>query len=98
MKGITIETSCEKNDDECVKANVHPITLWNINELKLHKVKEYSPEKIIALRKKAGLSQAALAKVFNISSSAVQQWEVAYHLLSFQHQPARFVNVVPEMR
>jgi putative transcriptional regulator len=39
----------------------------------LPEVKEYTPEKIVSIRKK--LSQAALASIFNISPSTVQKWE-----------------------
>ncbi|MFH2124207.1 MAG: helix-turn-helix domain-containing protein [Pseudomonadota bacterium] len=35
----------------------------------------YSPEKIVSIRKKFKLSQAALASIFNISPSTVQKWE-----------------------
>ena len=54
---------------------VDEITMKNIQNLCLPEVKEYSPEKIISLRKKLKLSQAALANVFNISPSTVQKWE-----------------------
>lgn len=54
---------------------VDEITMKNIKNLCLPEVKEYSPEKIISLRKKLKLSQAALANVFNISPSTVQKWE-----------------------
>jgi len=47
----------------------------NIENLCLPEVKEYPPDKIIALRKKLKLSQAALACIFNISLSTVQKWE-----------------------
>ena len=54
---------------------VDDITMKNIESLCLPKVKEYSPEKIISIRKNLKLSQAALASVFNISPSTVQKWE-----------------------
>jgi len=54
---------------------VDEITMRNIEKLCLPEVKEYSAEKIIALRKKFKLSQAALASIFNISPSTVQKWE-----------------------
>jgi len=47
----------------------------NIESLCIPEVQEYSPEKIISIRKKLKLSQAALASVFNISPSTVQKWE-----------------------
>ena len=54
---------------------VDEITLRNIEELCIPDVHDYSPEQITNLRKKLSLSQAALAKIFNISKSTVQKWE-----------------------
>ncbi len=54
---------------------VDEITMRNIENICLPDVKEYSPEKIIALRRKLKLSQTALASIFNISPSTVQKWE-----------------------
>lgn len=54
---------------------VDDITLKNIESLCLPEIKEYSPEHIIRIRKKFKLSQAALASLFNISTSTVQKWE-----------------------
>ncbi len=54
---------------------VDDITMKNIEKLCLPEVKEYSPEKIVSIRKKLRLSQAALASIFNISPSTVQKWE-----------------------
>ena len=54
---------------------VDDITMKNIKNLCLPEIKEYSPKKIAALRKKFRLSQAALASVFNVSTSTVQKWE-----------------------
>ncbi|KAF3978161.1 MAG: helix-turn-helix domain-containing protein [Methylococcales symbiont of Iophon sp. n. MRB-2018] len=54
---------------------VNDITMKNIESLCIPDVQEYSPEKIILIRKKLKLSQAALASVFNISPSTVQKWE-----------------------
>ena len=54
---------------------VYDITMKNIENLCLPEVQEYSPEKIVSIRKKFKLSQAALASVFNISPSTVQKWE-----------------------
>lgn len=51
------------------------ITMKNIEDLCLPGIKEYPPERIILLRKKFKLSQAALASLFNISPSTVQKWE-----------------------
>jgi len=54
---------------------VDDITMKNIENLCIPEVKEYSPQKIISIRKKLSLSQAALASLFNISPSTVQKWE-----------------------
>jgi putative transcriptional regulator len=54
---------------------VDDITMRNIEQLCLPDVQEYSPEKIVSIRKKFKLSQAALASVFNISPSTVRKWE-----------------------
>lgn len=51
------------------------ITMRNIENLCVPEVHEYTPENIIALRKRFKLSQAALASIFNISPSTVQKWE-----------------------
>ncbi|MCP4761797.1 MAG: helix-turn-helix domain-containing protein [archaeon] len=57
---------------------VDDITMKNIENLCLPEVQEYTPEKIISIRKKFKLSQAALASIFNISPSTVQKWEQGY--------------------
>ena len=54
---------------------VDDITMRNIEKLCLPEVQDYPPEKIISLRKRFRLSQAALASLFNISPSTVQKWE-----------------------
>ena len=54
---------------------VDDITMKNIENLCLPEVQEYSPKKIVSIRKKFRLSQAALASIFNISPSTVQKWE-----------------------
>jgi putative transcriptional regulator len=54
---------------------VDDITMKNIENLCLPEVQEYTPEKIVSIRKKNRLSQAALASLFNISPSTVQKWE-----------------------
>lgn len=54
---------------------VDEITMKNIGNLCLPDVKEYTPEKIVSIRKRFRLSQAALASIFNISPSTVQKWE-----------------------
>lgn len=54
---------------------VDEITMKNIENLCLPEIKEYTPQKIATIRKKFKLSQAALASVFNVSTSTVQKWE-----------------------
>ena len=54
---------------------INEITMKNIQSLCLPEVKEYTPEKIVSIRKKLKLSQAALASVFNISPSTIRKWE-----------------------
>ena len=54
---------------------VDDITMKNIKNLCLPEIKDYSPAKIVSIRKKFKLSQAALASIFNISPSTVSKWE-----------------------
>lgn len=54
---------------------VDDITMKNIEALCIPEVHDYSPEKIVAIRRKNHLSQAALAAILNISASTVQKWE-----------------------
>ncbi len=54
---------------------VDDITMRNIENLCLPEIQEYSPEKIVSIRKQFKLSQAALASIFNISPSTVRKWE-----------------------
>ncbi|MCD4743097.1 MAG: helix-turn-helix domain-containing protein [Desulfobacteraceae bacterium] len=54
---------------------VDVITMKNIEKLCIPEVQEYTPEKIVFIRNKFRLSQAALASIFNISPSTVQKWE-----------------------
>ena len=54
---------------------VDDITMRNIENLCLPEIQDFPPEKIVSIRKRFMLSQAALASVFNISLSTVQKWE-----------------------
>jgi len=54
---------------------VDNVTMKNIEKLCLPEIGEYTPEKIVRIRKSYKLSQAALASVFNVSPSTVRQWE-----------------------
>ena len=54
---------------------IDEITMKNIENLCIPEIQEYNSEKIVSIRKKYHLSQAALASIFNISLSTVQKWE-----------------------
>ena len=76
MSGLAISEAGYGNDCKTKSSQMPNITLRNIKNLQVPAVQEYTPAKIINIRKKVRLSQAALAKVFNISPSAVRQWEI----------------------
>jgi len=75
MRDSIVESITNTMTDLNNSGLVNDITMKNIESLCLPEVQEYSPEKIISIRKKLKLSQAALASVFNISPSTVQKWE-----------------------
>ena len=53
-----------------------PKSIREFNKLKYEKVKEYTPEDIISLRRtRLGLSQASFASALNAKLSTVQKWE-----------------------
>ena len=54
---------------------VDEISMRDVGHLCLPEIKKYPPKEIVLLRKKFKLSQAALARIFNISTSTVQKWE-----------------------
>lgn len=54
---------------------VDDITLENMEKLCLPEIQDFPPEKIISIRRRFKLSQAALARVFNVSPSTVRKWE-----------------------
>ena len=75
----TIKESIANTVNDLNKSGViDEITMKNIKSLCIPEVKEYTPEKIVSIRKKLKLSQAALANIFNISLSTVQKWEQGY--------------------
>lgn len=76
MKRFNVEASYYNRKDKDANIQANHITLRNIQKLQLAEVKEYTPAKIIHIRKRIRLSQAALAKVLNVSTSAVRQWEI----------------------
>lgn len=75
MRSSIAESITSTIEDLNKSGLVDEITMKNIQSLCLPEVPEYGPEKIVSLRKKFKLSQAALASVFNISLSTVQKWE-----------------------
>ena len=76
-KSITKSITCTVQDLH-KSGLVDKITMKNIENLCLPEIKNYTPEKIIKLRKKYHLSQASLASIFNISLSTIQKWEQGY--------------------
>ncbi len=76
MHGLAISEARHDNDCKTESSQRPNITLRNIKNLHVPVVKDYTPAKIITIRKKVRLSQAALAQLFNISPSAVRQWEI----------------------
>ncbi|BDD87983.1 helix-turn-helix domain-containing protein [Desulfofustis limnaeus] len=75
MRKSISESITSSDSDLSSLGLVDDITLKNIETLCLPVIKEYSPEHIVRIRKKFKLSQAALASLFNISTSTVQKWE-----------------------
>jgi len=75
MRKSIIESITSTVKDLNKSGLVDDITMKNIEKLCLPKIKDYSPAKIISIRKQFKLSQAALASIFNISPSTVQKWE-----------------------
>ena len=62
-------------DDLFNDGAVDEITMREIHSLCLPDIQEYSAARIVELRKKTHLSQAAFAAVVNVSPSTVQKWE-----------------------
>lgn len=75
MRKSIVESITSTMKDLNKSGLVDDITMKNIEKLCLPEIKDYSPEKIISIRKRFKLSQAALASIFNISPSTVQKWE-----------------------
>jgi putative transcriptional regulator len=76
MKDSNIGGSRHTANNRGTNPRPKDITLRNIKTLQLPVIQEFTPARMIHIRKKFRLSQAALAKVFNISPSAVRKWEV----------------------
>ncbi|MDY0223025.1 MAG: helix-turn-helix domain-containing protein [Desulfobacterium sp.] len=75
MRKSIVESITSTMKDLNKSGLVDDITMKNIEKLCLPEIKDYSPAKIISIRKRFNLSQAALASIFNISPSTVQKWE-----------------------
>ncbi len=75
MRNSVIDSITNTVQDLNKSGLVDDITMKNIEKLCIPKIKEFTPQNIISIRKKLSLSQAALASVFNISPSTVQKWE-----------------------
>ncbi|MFT5727096.1 MAG: putative transcriptional regulator [Desulforhopalus sp.] len=72
----SIAKSINKTINDLNKSGlVDDITMKNIEKLCLSEIQEFSPKKIVTIRKKYKLSQAAFASVINVSTSTVQKWE-----------------------
>lgn len=54
---------------------VNEITLKEVNAMCLPKLKPYTNRAIVRIRRKLKLSQAALARFLNTSTSTIQKWE-----------------------
>jgi putative transcriptional regulator len=52
-----------------------PITIKEIELLKLAEIKSLQPEEIKEMRMKERVSQAVMARVFNVTASTYQKWE-----------------------
>ena len=75
MRKSIVESITSTVNDLNKSGLVDDITMKNIENLCLPEIKSYSPAKIISIRKRFKLNQAALASIFNISPSTVQKWE-----------------------
>jgi len=75
MRKSIAESVTNTVKDLCKSGLVDTITMKNIEKLCIPEVQDYTPEKIVFIRTKFSLSQAALASIFNISPSTVQKWE-----------------------
>ena len=75
MKKSVAKSLTSVIDDLHQDGAVDEITMREIHSLCLPDVKEYSADKIVELRKKTHLSQAAFAAIVNVSPSTVQKWE-----------------------
>lgn len=69
------QTVLETFEDLYEADGVDELTIREIRALCLPKPTEYKPQKIVSIRRKNKLSQAAFAMVLNTSPSTVQKWE-----------------------
>lgn len=54
---------------------LEPITIKEIELLRLTEIKELEPAEIKAMRIREKVSQSVMARVFNVTSSTYQKWE-----------------------
>lgn len=55
--------------------NLDPVTIRDIELLKLPEVKTLKPLEIKSMRSRENVSQAVMAKVLNVTPSTYQKWE-----------------------
>ncbi len=75
MKKSVAKSLTSVIDDLYSDGAVDEVTMREIHSLCLPDIQEYSAVRIVELRKKTHLSQAAFAAVVNVSPSTVQKWE-----------------------
>ena len=75
MKSNIKKTAIETFEDLYAVGGVDEVTIREMRALCLPKPEEYKPKKIVCIRKKYKLSQAAFAVILNTSTSTVQKWE-----------------------
>lgn len=75
MRATIAESITNTIEDLYTDGIVDEITMKNIKSLCIPEIEEYSPKRITDLRKHFKLSQAAMAKLFNMSASTIQKWE-----------------------
>lgn len=75
MKSDIKKTVLETFEDLYGADGVDEVTIREMRALCLSQPKDYKPSKIVRIRRKYKLSQAAFAVVLNTSTSTVQKWE-----------------------
>ena len=78
MKNDIREMVLETMEGFYKAGTVDDITLKEVKAMCLPKLKPYTHSAIIRIRRKLRLSQAALARFLNTSTSTIQKWEQGY--------------------